>query len=38
MEKIHILDPVWKKFGSGINIPDAQHWFEVKLLLVHFPK
>ncbi len=20
------LDPGWKKFGSGINIPDPQHW------------
>ncbi len=19
-------DPGWKKFGSGINIPDPQHW------------
>ncbi len=21
------LDPGWKNFGSGINIPDPQHWF-----------
>ena len=21
------VDPGWKKFGSGINIPDPQHWF-----------
>ncbi len=21
-----IRDPGWKKFGSGINIPDPQHW------------
>jgi hypothetical protein len=21
------LDPGWKKFGSGINIPDPQHWY-----------
>jgi hypothetical protein len=21
------LDPGWKKFGSGINIPDPQHLF-----------
>jgi hypothetical protein len=21
------LDPGWKIFGSGINIPDPQHWF-----------
>jgi hypothetical protein len=21
------LDPGWKKFGSGINIPDPQHCF-----------
>jgi hypothetical protein len=20
-------DRGWKKFGSGINIPDTQHWF-----------
>jgi hypothetical protein len=19
------IDPIWKKFGSGINIPDPQH-------------
>jgi hypothetical protein len=25
MEKIRIRDPGWKKFGSGINIPDPQH-------------
>ncbi len=21
------MDPGWKKFGSGINIPDPQHWY-----------
>jgi hypothetical protein len=21
-------DPGWKKFGSGLNIPDPQHWKE----------
>ncbi len=28
MEKIRIRDPGWKKLdpGSGINIPDPQHW------------
>jgi hypothetical protein len=25
--KIRIRDPGWKKFGSGINIPDPEHWF-----------
>jgi hypothetical protein len=25
MGKIRIRDPGWKKFGSGINIPDPQH-------------
>jgi hypothetical protein len=25
MEKIRIRDSRWKKFGSGINIPDPQH-------------
>jgi hypothetical protein len=25
MEKIWIRDPGWKKFGSGINIPEPQH-------------
>jgi hypothetical protein len=23
---MRIRDPGWKKFGSGINIPDQQHW------------
>ncbi len=27
IEKIRIRDPGWKKVGSGINIPDPQHWF-----------
>ncbi len=26
MGKIRIRDPGWKKVGSGINIPDPQHW------------
>ncbi len=26
MEKIPIRHPGWKKFGSGINIPNPQHW------------
>jgi hypothetical protein len=24
MEKLRIRDPKWKKFGSGMNIPDPQ--------------
>jgi hypothetical protein len=24
--KFFDADPGWKKFGSGINIQDAQHW------------
>jgi|LakMenEpi03Aug12_release.lakeMendotaPanAssembly.Ray.scaffolds.fasta_scaffold6348261_1 hypothetical protein len=24
--KFFDADPGWKKFGSGINIPDPQHW------------
>ncbi len=27
IEKIQILDPGWKNYGSGINIPDPQHCF-----------
>ncbi len=23
---VRIRDPGWKKVGSGINIPDPQHW------------
>jgi hypothetical protein len=26
MEKVRIRDTGWKKVGSGINIPDPQHW------------
>jgi hypothetical protein len=26
MEKNRTRDPGWKKFRSGINIPDPQHW------------
>jgi hypothetical protein len=26
METVRIRDPGWKKVGSGINIPDPQHW------------
>ncbi len=26
METVRIPDPGWKKVGSGINIPDPQHW------------
>ncbi len=26
METVQIRDPGWKKVGSGINIPDPQHW------------
>jgi hypothetical protein len=29
METVRIRDPRWKKVGSGINIPDPQHWSEV---------
>jgi hypothetical protein len=25
-------DPGWKKFGSGINIPDQQHWLKQLLM------
>jgi hypothetical protein len=25
MLKFFVADPGWKKFGSGINIPDPQH-------------
>jgi hypothetical protein len=37
-----IQDPGWEKFGSGINIPDPQHWtfhmrvFPVKSILTLF--
>jgi len=27
METVRIRDPGWKKVGSGINIPDPQHWW-----------
>jgi hypothetical protein len=30
MEKVQIRDPAWKKFESGINIPDPQHWQRLK--------
>jgi hypothetical protein len=30
MERIRIRDPGWKKFGSGINIPDPQHCRKAK--------
>jgi hypothetical protein len=33
MEKIRIRDPGWKKYGSGINIPDPQHCCSVLMLL-----
>jgi hypothetical protein len=26
---MRIRDPGWKKFGSGMNIPDPQHWLLV---------
>jgi hypothetical protein len=26
--KFFDADPGWKKVGSGINIPDPQHWYE----------
>jgi hypothetical protein len=25
-------DPGWKKFGSGINILDPQHWLKIKTI------
>jgi hypothetical protein len=29
-------DPAWKKFGSGINIPDPQHWINnIKTNMLH---
>jgi hypothetical protein len=30
---MRIRDPGWKKFGSGINIPDPQHCTDPKLFL-----
>ncbi len=33
MGKMRIRDPVWKKFGSGINTPDPQHWW-IRYLLI----
>jgi hypothetical protein len=33
METVRILDPGWKKVGSGINIPDPPHWLTVNLEL-----
>jgi hypothetical protein len=32
MEKIRTRDPGWKKIGSGINIPDPQHWLHLIFL------
>ncbi len=32
------VDPGWKKFGSGINIPDPQHWFSYCHLPPFFQK
>ncbi len=29
-------DPVWKKFGSGINIQDPQHWVEGAIYVFQF--
>ncbi len=29
-----IRDQGWKKFGSGINIPDPQHWAFLDLTLI----
>jgi hypothetical protein len=31
MEKIRIVDLGMEKIGSGINIPDPQHWFLLEL-------
>jgi hypothetical protein len=31
METVWIRDPGWKKVGSGINIPDPQHWIYGKV-------
>jgi hypothetical protein len=31
MEQIRFRDPGWKKFESGINIPDPQHRFLLKV-------
>jgi hypothetical protein len=28
METVRIRDPGWKKVGSGVNIPDPQHWLQ----------
>ncbi len=32
--KFFDLDPGWKKIGSGINIPDPQHWMHIIFLRV----
>jgi hypothetical protein len=29
-----ILDPGWKKCGSGINIPNPQHWWYYNFFLI----
>jgi hypothetical protein len=33
--KFFDADPGWEKFGSGINIPDPQHWFQGKISANH---
>jgi hypothetical protein len=32
MEMMGIRDPEWKKFESGINILDPQHWKDLQIL------
>jgi hypothetical protein len=33
MGTVRIRDPGWKKVGSGINIPDPQHWISTSTRL-----
>jgi hypothetical protein len=35
METVRIRDPEWKKVGSGINIPDPQHWLAKSQFLIN---
>jgi hypothetical protein len=33
---MRIQDPGWKKVGSGINIPDLQHWLFYQMIRIFF--
>jgi hypothetical protein len=35
MEKTRNRDSGWKKFVSGINILDPQHWYNIRIFLVY---